>query len=268
MNMLVQQWTTVALKAPPFFFPGDREVFKKYNVQWKEFGSYKRFTESPQLEEDAEKVLFLDLIPSPYSGDLKTADIFLLQLNPGFGALDYLGEYENQAYKTAKLDNLKQQLSDSPYPFKSLNPAFAWTGGFKYWESRLRRYIQAIQRKENLSNYQSALSYLSKRLAVIELVPYHSRKGCVPDRAVEALPSSQAIVRLVGSEITRRAKAGAALVIVMRGHRHWQVDHMPRKGLISDTDSFNRGAYFNRESVAGRRLAGWLGIENELSRDE
>lgn len=264
LRSLARQWTKVASGEPPFFFPRDREVLKEHNVDCVMCGSYRQFTRSKYLLED-EDALFADLLPLPYIGDITRANIFLLQLNPGFGAHDYFGEREVPLVRSVLMRNLKQQLADTPYPFPWLNPAFSWHGGFGYWESRLWRFVKAIQREKNLKTYQAALSYLAKRLAVIELVPYHSRRWRIPPRVVDALPSAQAVVKFVTTEIVTRAKAGSALVITLRGQSYWGVDHMPRKGLISDRGSFNRGAYFIHDSVAERALANWLGIQGKLS---
>ena len=43
----------------------------------------------------------------PFVGDLQSADVFLVLLNPGLGPLDYYGEEKNEpGYREALLANL------------------------------------------------------------------------------------------------------------------------------------------------------------------
>jgi len=64
---------------------------------------------------------YLSLLPVPYLGNLKSADIFILLLNPRFG----LHEFEDDAdpiYRGCLEQNLSQQLKRAEFPFCMLNP--------------------------------------------------------------------------------------------------------------------------------------------------
>ncbi|TKB71603.1 MAG: hypothetical protein E8D46_15780 [Nitrospira sp.] len=265
LEEMTTQWKKVIAGKPPYFFPGDRKILEQSGVALVTHGSYDKFSKSDDLREcEAKPALFMDLIPQPYAGDLIKADIFLLQMNPGFGAHDYYAEYRDEHFRSTIELNLKQKLKGIKYPFFVLNPAFAWHGGFKYWEARLRRFARAFQIRNRLSTYQDALSMLSHRVAVIELVPYHSRKWNLPRKIVSELPSSNAIKEFVRSTVVERAKTGDAIVIVMRGNQYWGIGNSSR-GVISDPRSFtNQGAYFTNKGKAKRKLAAWLGVQKEI----
>ena len=55
-----------------------------------------------------------------------------------------------------------------------LDPKWAWTSGFTWWESKLRKVARLIARDKFKCDYSKALAYLSRTIACLELVPYHS----------------------------------------------------------------------------------------------
>ena len=71
----------------------------------------------------------LSLLPVPYLGNLRTADIFILHLNPGFGLEEYADDAD-PCLRTALRHTLKQRLDAAEYPFCKLNPALCRTAGF------------------------------------------------------------------------------------------------------------------------------------------
>ena len=71
-----------------------------------------------------------------------------------------------------------------------LNPKFAWTGGFRYWHAKLRDTISLLAATRGVS-YGEAMAFLGRRLAVLELIPYHSSNFHQPQRVISNLSSAQ-----------------------------------------------------------------------------
>lgn len=258
LSAYCRRWARALHSGPPYLYPGDSEVLQANAVSLRQFKTYRAFAESNQLGEASKPTFFADLIPIPYQGSLHTADIVLLQLNPGFGPHDYFAERTSAAYVRAQRRNLFQCLENTKFSFPTLDPRFAWHGGFVYWERRLRPYIQVLQSKEGLTTYQNALQAFSRRLAVLELVPYHSRNWFLPARVARGLPSVAAMKAIVHDEILPKAQKAETLVIVMRGHDLWGVKHKPNNNIFAKPGSFNRSAFARKGSPVDRALRRWL----------
>lgn len=170
-----------------------------------------------------------DLWPSPYCGDLRNGEIFILSLNPGFDC-DYY--YESVAEINQALENnLSQNFTNEKYPFFVLNPRFSWIGGAKYWLKKLNPIIQKIEQDKNM-NYSDALSFLSKKIVALELVPYHSKKfnySKYPE-----LPSVQKMLSLLNDVIIPGTKEGKYTLIILRKGRDLQ-----EKKLITEQENEN-----------------------------
>ena len=179
-NILLDFWSDRKFDpfgSPPYLHPVDREWFRKYqpNILKSEPHSFASFIKSVEFGTPVEKQLHLSLLPAPFSGDISKAEVYILLMNPGFSASDYYAE-EVPAFRSALVANLHQKNLDSDFPYFSLNPKFAWSGAFQWMESRFRPVLQVLKTTKHL-NHHDALSFLSKQIAVIELIPYHSSNG-------------------------------------------------------------------------------------------
>jgi hypothetical protein len=120
-------------------------------------------------------------------------------LNPGFATTDYPFHKENAYF----IDICRKNLAHAPtdYPFYLLDPQIADAPGAKWWSQRLKRLIQASDRKT-----------VAQNILVVELFPYHSEsfgfKGI--------LPSQHYSFHLVRAAIARNA-----VIIQMRSQRQW-----------------------------------------------
>ena len=158
-----------------------------------------------------------DLWPSPYCGDLRNGEIFILSLNPGFDC-DYY--YESVAeVKQALEKNLFQNLTNEKYPFFVLNPRFSWIGGAKYWLKKLKPIIQKIEQDKNM-NYSDVLSFLSKKIVALELVPYHSKKFNYSQYS--ELPSVKKMLSFLNEVIIPGTKEGKYTLIILRKGKNLQ----------------------------------------------
>jgi hypothetical protein len=131
---------------PPFILDIDKNIIDKHNKKSKS------------------KYQIVDhMYPEPYLGR-HSADIVLLNLNPGFGGEEDLKNHKmNKPFIELLKKNLVQE--ELEYPFIFLDPTISDTSGYKWWNTRLRTLIEKVGRKK-----------LAKSLLCLEFFPYHSKK--------------------------------------------------------------------------------------------
>lgn len=120
-----------------------------------------------------DEALHLSLIPTPYMGNLRDAKVLLFIANPAFSDEDYY--FEDQPGIREKLIRNLSQEPNGDFPFFFLNPTLAWSGGFRWWQRRLRPLLEVLvsRGKTNLQG----MEFLAQSIAAVELIPYHSRDG-------------------------------------------------------------------------------------------
>ena len=173
-------------------------------------------------------------------------------MNPGLSILDYCAE-ENDGFRKASIENLSQSNCDCEFPFFPLNPSFAWSGGFIWWEARLRPILQQL-REIRGGSYYDALAFMSKQIAMVELVPYHSGAGLLAKgNPCKNLPSAIAARQFVQRLCQSPERP---LVVLARSHEHWNIS-----GNNADSNVFPcpraRGVTFSGET--GQRIMRQLG---------
>jgi len=221
---LIQFWSKLATHPGALYLhPDDLNWFREnqWNVQNQPLYTFNEFIRSNRFRED-DKQLHLSLLPVPFVGNLETAKVFILLMNPGFGPSNYFEE-ENQVFRAACISNLCQTNGNDEFPFFYLNPQFAWSGGFIWWEARLRPILSKLVAKSGCTYYE-ALASLAKQIATVELIPYHSVDGSALNSSSnpwENLPSAsharEFVKRLCGSK-------EKPLVVVLRSHERWGLD--------------------------------------------
>ena len=140
----------------------------------------------------------LDLLPQPWTGDIKRAEILMLALNPGYAEADR-EELRNHDYA----DQWKAALSFcTRTPFYFLDPAFKATGGARWWARRLRDLISIVGH-----------DVVAQKVMCVEHFPYKSARYA-PLGAT--LPSQRYSFDLVRDAISRGKQ-----IVVMRSERIW-----------------------------------------------
>jgi len=246
MPNLLDAWKELRTDQQPFVLPGDELVLSDPNLSSR-FEGWGAFTADPDFGKPGDNRLHLDLLPIPFVGNLKSASIFLLMLNPGLSAQDYYGEYEVPAYKTALLNNLKQ-TEEADFVF--LDPRFAWHGGFNYWHTKLRHVIDDLSSKLSIT-YGQARSILQSRLAAIELVPYHSASFAVPSQKFEQLRSVKLAHAFV-QNLLPRAREGECLIIATRAVKHWNLPE--QNNVVNYSPNEARSAHLSPHSRGGSAI--------------
>ena len=185
----------------------------------------------------------LKLLPLPVNGNLRSADVVILMLNPGFGERD--GLWGTPSSRSERLDsesaNVRQSRWNSDYPMFDLNPVLAGSGGAEYWagplgpmSGKLGHLAKALALPGDTHHIEIRRE-LSNRIAIVQLVAYRStkfkdlqsgqRKSGPPQRRLE---SSKEALLLARTLVEEQGK----LVIVPYGIQHWGFTTQVTKKLI------------------------------------
>lgn len=164
-------------------------------------------------------------MPEPYCGNLNNAKIFILGSNPGFDNATYFC-HENKNFRKVLEDNLKQNLSEYEYPFIGLDPEFLWTDSGRWWFSKFDQQenslIKEIMNRKKC-DYLDSLKFLSKKIAFLELVPYHSKRFSLPKSIYMKMPSVKMMLSFIENYVLPKVNSGDAILIMLR------------KGKVSET---------------------------------
>jgi hypothetical protein len=155
-----------------------------------------------------------DLTPVPYTGDLKSADIFLLMVNPVLGYADY-GSDGCPEFQKALRNNIDQKDNTSCL---ALDTRFWWSSWFNYYERLLRPTIREYSEKTE-TTYLEALNRFSARLAIIELAPYYSADSSWLTPRAKKLPSA----KMAQAAAKQLAQNKEVLVVVRWGREKWDL---------------------------------------------
>lgn len=261
---LVEYWSEFRPSKRPYVHPSDCErlLDSRRQYVWQGNEDFEAFVHGERFGQFDSHKFHVSLLPVPYVGNLDKADIFILMANPGFGMSDYYGEYRRPELRKALLKNLDQDFGRSRFPFFYLDPEFCWSGGFAFWEGKLRQVLTKISVKRHAGRYYDALREMANRLAVIELVPYHSisRPGKTLTRDLTSAQAAGGFVR--ASLVPRACRLSISLVVarkVVEWEAHLQGDKF-RKSVICYRSGHARGASLGTRSAGGRAILKRFGI--------
>jgi len=156
-------------------------------------------------------------------GHLETAKVYIALLNPGLTACDYYVEETAPEYKEYLRRNLKQDLGSEQYPFFKLNPKWDWTSAGIWWHRALGEIICEVAKARSCC-YRDAAEFVAKRIAALELAPYHSVNGKFVSSGPKSSESSRLMMRFVRDEVIPRANRGDALLVITRGIEKWDIE--------------------------------------------
>jgi hypothetical protein len=257
---LVDFWRRCDLTQAPFAHPDDLPVLRRQEGRYidEEPKDFAGFVSSPRFGAFEDTRLHLSLLPIPYSGNLRTADIVVLLLNPGFSFSDY---YESRSPEFC--DRLKKTLAQNftgvRFPFVWLDPEYCWHGGFRWWEQKLRAVISRIAKEKFSGKYLEALRDMSNRLALVELIPYHS-SSFTAHGLIRDLPSACAARRFAQDA----ASQGDKTIIVTRQAASWNLS-VENDHLVVYEGGLTRGASLGPSSPGGKAILARYGIQSGSS---
>lgn len=246
---LVAAWRLLSVDKPPYVLEGDDLLLE--DDRGVTIESIDELVAHPLFDFSGSGVLHLGLLPVPFVGDLQHADIFILLQNPGFRPTNYYQEFQDKAFRTALVDNLAQRPSPDGFSFFPLNPRFCYGGSYDYWRNKLAGILNALRRDTGIS-LPDALNLLSRRLAILELFPYHSSVGKMPNRILRRLRSVGLVRRFVTEHLLPRARSGDALIVVTRQARQWALVKEPGVVVYGTTEA--RSAHLTPNSKGGMAI--------------
>lgn len=258
---LLCEWSKWDPKRFPYVLDMDNEDLA--SCSWKpwvvKYRCWRAATEARDFCKSSDNRLHLGLIPVPFVGDMKNASIYILMINPGLELGDYF-EYEVPCFQQALRDNLRQKHKNGVMPFLFLDPQFAWHGGFRYWHRKLKGIIERLAASRGES-FTEARKTLGSKLAVVQLVPYHST---VFNPKALKLSSVRLAQEFVKQTVAERVRCGKAIVIVARQVKTWDQilgdDLREKDEVIRYTPSEARGASLGPSTRGGCAILRWLGV--------
>jgi hypothetical protein len=249
-------WAAMPCDLGPFVHPDD----KSWMLDAKLAGRVRSTvptTPDEWVEESRTTRVQLSLFPVPFLGDLKRADIIICLLNPGLEAGDFYAELRMPDFRSTIARSLRQDFRAAErYPFFFLDPQWCWTGGYRWWMKKLGDVIMRIS-EHDMCSFDDATSLLARRIATVELFPYHSARFDMHG-ALAKLPSCAEAREFVHQCIDDPDK----VVVVTRQVRAWQLPERDtdRPNLIVYADGQERGAHMSPNSAGGRAILTKLGI--------
>ena len=253
-HSLIESWRKCNLQSAPYLFPDDEGHFEGFSNS-KIYHSFDEYVTNPEFGVP-DINLHLGLLPVPFVGNLEKASIFILMLNPGLSAGDYFAEQKVTEFRSAQIRSLRQENTDDEFPFIFLNPDFAWHPGFEYWQKKFHNIIDEI-RKQSKVSYQKAMSILSKRVACLELMPYHS-KSFGTGSLLNKLPSVELMRNYVRDVVIPKATADKAIIIATRQVKMWQLPI--HKNIVMYEGGETRSAHLTISSRGGQAIAKNIGL--------
>jgi hypothetical protein len=191
-----------------------------------------------------------ELPPSPYCGDIEKSKILLFLGNPGYSPGDTIVHRDSKEFREHHWRTLYQQDLDPDFPFFVLNPKFAHTPAFIWWENRLRGQIECLQSSGRIRcSYFEALSRIARSIAVVEFIPYPSVTRTGSTKTISKLVSVQ---RARNFAVASAAESNQTLV-VKRAAKDWNLPEVENPNLL--VAPVSRGMWLGPKSLTGRRIA-------------
>lgn len=271
---VVDDWSAVGfIPGTPNVFPEDYPIIQASGIPFSNFNSEEEFDAS-DLNRNKINHLHLGLLPNPYGGNIESAEVIILTLNPGFTPSEYTFERTNVNFRQAIIRAVHQTNGSDEFPFCALNPDFYQHPGFVYWAERrfdtpqhagnkFLHLARQIVRTNfyDIDNINEAFMYLSKRVTCLEYLCYHSKSfdNEIKDLALR-LPSSKRIVEGLHDELIPQAKKSERLIICMRGPRLWKIQNIKHSKIVIYPPELRQSASLTLHSPGGIAIQNFLGI--------
>ena len=144
--------------------------------------------------------LRFDAFPEPYGGNIHTASIVCLLLNPGFNEADITTNFDNPYWVREVRANLEHKAK---FPFLYLSPELKETGGHKWWTTKLSPLLKA----------DVTIGQLARGIMMVQFMPYHS---------VTYVHNKQYLpTQLYQFQLVREAMRLRKTIIIMRAKSKW-----------------------------------------------
>ncbi len=166
--------------------------------------------------------LQLHVLPIPANGNLRTAEVVIFALNPNFdesshAAWEKQNKPEAELMDLAQRSNIRQFHRPGDCAFYDIDPGLSSHPGAKYWrgDGKFGGIAKALALKRSVS-LDHAYRLIGQRVAVVQMVPYRSKKFG-HHKLIGRAPSSIEAVKLA----QHLAKDSDKLLIVQRQVAQW-----------------------------------------------
>jgi hypothetical protein len=256
---LIGFWNHCRLTAPPFIHPDDLPIIRENARLTGDADpvSFETYVSGPRFD-PGDNCFHFSLFPVPFVGDLRSASVVILMLNPGFRYSDYWAEIKVPEFRARLEANLRQSFDGVEYPFLYLDPQFCWHTGFRWWEGKLRDVILKIAKERFNGRYLQALQFLSRNVACIELIPYHSA-SFTDHQLIQKLPSAHHARSFLHDRLIPEAITEKKTVIATRQKEGWKLQKEVGTLYIYE-GGHTRGASLSANSRGGEAILKRFGI--------
>jgi hypothetical protein len=251
---LLDAWQSWEKAEPPYVLEEDAGVLANKRSLLAIERSYTRWEDvysADTFGQPNDRKLHLGLVPHPFCGDLLNAQVYLLMLNPLYTPNDYYAELESSDYAAATEKNLKQTFTEDDHPFFLLDPQFSWTTASMWWKGKLTEVIGELAAEKNTSLAEER-HFLSKQVASLELIPYHSTKFKNANNWIRNLASARKAREFVHDYVIPKAKAGDAIIVATRQVNVWDLPDHPN--ITKYTAAEAHGAHLTKNSRGGEAI--------------
>jgi hypothetical protein len=248
---LLDEWQNWEKTEPPYVLEKDEAVLaskRSLLAIERSYTTWEDVYSEPNFNRPGDRKLHLGLVPHPFCGDLRDAEVYLLMLNPGYAPSDYFAELEVSEYLDATKNNLKQSFDEEDYPFFLLDPKFSWTGGGKWWNDKLEGITGSLSESRGTS-YAEARHFLSQKIASLELIPYHSTSFYDAGNWRRTLASARMAREFVRDYVIPKVESNEAVIIATRQVNEWDLPEHPN--VIRYNAGESRGAHLTPSSRGG-----------------
>jgi hypothetical protein len=257
---LIEFWRRWDMAQAPYVHPDDWPILQAGDGRHihRRSLNFEQFVASDRFGDFEDARFHLSLLPAPFAGDLRSADILVFLLNPGFSFSDYYAEFRIEGCKARLQRMIGQDFDGIEFPFIWLDPEYCWHPGFNWWERKLREVIREVAKRQFGGRYLNALRSISRRLACIELVPYHA-PTFKAHRLIDRLASTTA-ARAFAARAVESAPSGEKTIIVTRQAAQWGITQtLPH--VVVYAGGLTRGASMGINTAGGRAILGRYGIQ-------
>ena len=246
IEFLRRHYEKFSAGSAPYIFEGDEEAFAS--------------DEGIKLNKNQKTKFHTELMPQPVTGDIKNAKLIFCMLNPGYA--------ENDINEEDRLRNqyLRQLKQEDAY-FYGLRKDYEDYGIGNYWRKGTKKVTKRVKKDgtnvvttdpalfntnhkkysivplihkayQGKNSIEDVYNMLSKVVADIELVPYHSIKG-PSEGFVELLDSSRRAKRFLKEEILPNARKNGQLICILRSEDLWGINDEAVKEFGEDVININ-----------------------------
>lgn len=223
------------------------DAIARFEAFWREFepganGPHIHPKDRADISDRDRELMQFDLLPIPVNGNLRTAEVLILMLNPGFGSRDaeWGTPATRQILRAGEMAALHQGDWSGDYPIFDLDPALVGSGGARFWggehdspTGKFGHVITALA--EAGTSFTAARRALANRVAIVQLVAYRStsfsalqqrqRRDGPPQDRLESSTEALTLARALIAENRR-------LVIVPYGIDHWKTQEGIAPNLV------------------------------------